>query len=193
MKITDKIANYAEMTPEERLNAIEAFEFDDSTEELTKAKQAVTNANREAAELKKQLKAANDRATAGSSDAEKQLAAIKQELENERKARRVADYTARYVSSGFDAELAKSSASIIGGLSEEEATAYFTNLNTFLEAHDKAFKAELMKQTPRPQNGGTGTPGSTGMTKEKLKKLSFAERAAFAAEHPEEYEKLYGG
>lgn len=193
MKITDKIANYAEMTPEERLSAIEALEIEDNSDELNRAKQAITNANREAAELKKQLKLATDKANAGSSDAEKQLAAIKEELENERRERRIANYTAQFVAQGFDAELAQSTAALIGNMSDEDAKAYFANTSAFIEAHDKAYKAELLKQTPRPSKGGNGEAGAVGMTKEKFKKLSFTERAKYAQEHPEEYEKIYGG
>lgn len=182
MKITDKIANYASMTPEERLAAIEALDFDDSAEELNRAKQAVTNANREAAELKKKLNEANERATAGSSDLEKQLAAITKELENERRARRVANYTAQFVSQGFDAKLAESTASLIGGLSEEDAKSYFDNTKAFLDAHDKAYKAELLKQTPRPKVGGTGDPG-TAMTKNEIMSIkdAVARQEAIAA------------
>lgn len=182
MKITDKIANYAELTPEERLSAIEAFEFEDNAEELSRAKQAVTNANREAAELKKQLKVANERATAGSSDAEKQLAAIKEELENERRERRIANYTAQFVSQGFDTELAQSTAAIIGSLPEEDAKAYFDNTKAFLDAHDKTLKAELLKQTPRPTKGGTGE-SAVGMTKEQIMAIkdTSARQRAIAA------------
>lgn len=192
MKITDKIANYAELTPEERLSAIEALEIEDNAEELTRAKQAVTNANREAAELKKQLKVANERATAGSSDAEKQLAAIKEELENERRERRIANYTAQFVSQGFDSELAQATATLIGGLSEDDAKTYFGNTKAFLEAHDKTLKAELLKQTPHPSKGGTGTP-DTGMTLKKLKEMQPLERKKWADAHQEEYRRLYGG
>lgn len=192
MKITDKIANYAELSTEERLSALEALDFEDNTEELNRAKQAVTNANREAAELKKQLKDANERATAGSSDAEKQLAAIKQELENERRARRVASYAAKFAAQGFDEELAQSQAELIGGLSEEDAKTYFSNVSAFIEAHDKAFKADLLKQTPRPGRGGVGEP-STGMTLKKLREMDPMARKEWATEHQEEYRRLYGG
>ena len=57
------IDGYADMTAEEKLAALEAFEFDDHSSELAdleKYKDATTKATKEASEYKKQLKALQD-------------------------------------------------------------------------------------------------------------------------------------
>lgn len=50
---TTKIAGYSDMSAEEKLAALEAFEYEDSAPDLQRYKDAVTRANREAAEMKR--------------------------------------------------------------------------------------------------------------------------------------------
>ena len=50
---TTKIAGYSDMRAEEKLAALEAFEYEDSAPDLQRYKDAVTRANREAAEMKR--------------------------------------------------------------------------------------------------------------------------------------------
>lgn len=57
-------------------------------------------------------------------------------------------------------------------------------------AAEKAIRAELLKNTPKPPPGDAG--GDT-MTIEKFRKLSPKERYDFSVSNPEEYRKLYGG
>ena len=52
---TSKIEGYESMTAEQKLAALEAFEYNDNAEELEKQKAAVTKANKEAAEHKRKL------------------------------------------------------------------------------------------------------------------------------------------
>ena len=59
MKITEKITGYAEMSAEEKLKALEEFEIEtpkDSNEEVTKLKAALSKANSDAAEWKRQFR-----------------------------------------------------------------------------------------------------------------------------------------
>lgn len=52
MKIdTSKIEGYAEMTPEQKLAALEGFEYEDHAAELEKQKAAVSKANSDAGQL----------------------------------------------------------------------------------------------------------------------------------------------
>ena len=62
------IDGYETMTAEEKIAALEAFEYDDHSQELEdlgKYKDATTKANHEAAELKKQLKALQEQQKTG--------------------------------------------------------------------------------------------------------------------------------
>ena len=47
---TSRIAGYADMSLEDKLKALEAFEYNDNASELEKQKAAVSKANSEAAE-----------------------------------------------------------------------------------------------------------------------------------------------
>lgn len=177
------IENYAEMTAEEKVAALEGFEYEDYKASFDKA-------SHDLAESKKQLKAFQDQQSKGADKTktlEDQVAELTKQL-----ARRdtISELTAQYVSLGYDAELAKATAE---AYADGDTATVFANQKAFNDAQEKAIKAELLKQTPRPGKGGTGEPGGTGMTKEKFKKLSFAERAAFASAHPDEYSKFYGG
>lgn len=57
-------------------------------------------------------------------------------------------------------------------------------------ATEKAIRAELLKDTPKPP---PGDDVKKGMTLESLRKLSPEERYKYSQSHPEEYSKLYGG
>ena len=71
-----------------------------------------------------------------------------------------------------------------------DGEAFFKAMDSFIVEHDKAFKAELLKSTPRPDGEGGKAPE---MTLDKLRKMTISERAQFAHDFPDEYNKLYGG
>jgi hypothetical protein len=179
MKI--KIENYENMTPEEKLAALEAYdpEKDGFVSKATFDKKAS-----EASDLSKQLKArmTDDEAKAAK-EAEERAALIArvQELENERA---VNTYTTAYLAMGYDEKLAKSTAeAVVKG----DMNAVFENQKTFNEAREKALRAELLKNTPTPP---PGTPDG-GMKKEDFAKLSLDEKQKFATENPETYANFY--
>ena len=179
MKI--KIENYENMTPEEKLAALEAYdpEKDGFVSKATFDKKAS-----EASDLSKQLKArmTDDEAKAAK-EAEERAALIArvQELENERA---VNTYTTAYLAMGYDEKLAKSTAeAIVKG----DMNAVFENQKTFNEAREKALRAELLKNTPTPPPGDP----DGGMKKEDFAKLSLDEKQKFATENPDAYANFY--
>ena len=101
----------------------------------------------------------------------------------------IASYTAQFTALGYDAELAQATAI---ATADGDVATVFENQQKFLEQHDKDVKANILKQTPKPGQGGTGKQAPT-MTLEKFRKLPQVERIKFAAEYPDEYAKLYGG
>ena len=181
------IEGYAEMSAEDKVKALEALELDDKSAELEKYKNATSKANSEAAEYKRQLKALEEKANAGATDTEKQMAELKGQIETLQREKSISERKASFLKIGMDESVAsKCSEAFTNGDSE----AFFEAMGSFITEHDKAFKAELLKSTPRPTNEGGETPPE--MTKEKLQKLSPAERLQFANDHPDEYNKLYG-
>ena len=193
MKIdVSTIDGYADMTAEEKLAALEAFEFDDHSSELAdleKYKDATTKATKEASEYKKQLKALQDQQKTGSSKADATIAQLQEQVAELTRQNTISSYTAQYVALGYEAELAKATAI---ATADGDVATVFENQQKFLEQYYKDVKADILKQTPGPSKGGTGKQ-APAMTLEKFRKLSQQERMKFAAEYPEEYSKLYGG
>ena len=188
------IEGYAEMSAEEKVTALEGFEYEDNSKELSelqtdldKYKDAVTKANHEAADYKKQLKALQEQTKTGNTKADETIQNLQQQVADLTRQNTIASYTSQYTALGYSDELAKETAE---AQADGDVAKVMENQRKFLEEHEKNLKAEILKQTPRPGQGGTGEP-STGMTKEKFKKLNFAERSKFATEHPEEYAKFY--
>ena len=184
------IEGYADMSAEDKVAALESFEYEDNAQavsDLERYKEAVTKATHEAAEYKKQLKSLQEQTKTGNSKADETIQSLQEQVAELTKQNTISSYTAQFTALGYSPELAKETAE---AQAEGDIAKVMENQRKFLEEHEKNLKAEILKQTPRPGQGGTGTP-SSGMTKEKFKKLSFAERAKFAAEHPEEYALFY--
>lgn len=186
------IDGYADMTAEEKLAALESYEYDDHSEDaadLEKYKDAVTKANHEVAEYKKQLKALQDQQKAGSGKDADTIKQLQEQVAELTRQNTIASYTAQFAALGYDAELAEDTAI---ATADGDVAKVFENQRKFLENHDKDVKADILKQTPKPGQGGTGKP-APAMTLEKFRKLSQVEKMKFAAEYPEEYQKLYNG
>ena len=181
MKI--KIENYENMTPEEKLAAFEAY---DPEKDGFVSKAVLDKKASEAAELSKQLKArmSEDEAKAAQEAEEKsKMLARIEELERERA---VNTYTTSYLAMGYDEKLAKSTAE---AMAKGDMDTVFANQKVFTEGREKALKAELLKSTPTPPAGGA----DGGMTLERLRAMSPAERHEFSVNNPETYKTLYGG
>lgn len=186
------IDGYADMSVEEKLAALESFEYDDHSAELAdlgKYKDATDKATREAAEYKKQLKALQDQQKTGNSKADDTIAQLQEKVAELTRQNTIANYAAQFTALGYDSELANATAI---ATADGDVATVFENQRKFLDQHDKDLKADIFKATPKPGQGGTGKPAPT-MTLEKFRKLPPAERAAFASQYPEEYAKLYGG
>ena len=187
-----QITDYDSLSLEEKVAALENFEYDDhseAVETIGKYKDATDKATKEAAEYKKQLKALQDQQKTGNSKADDTIAQLQKQVEELTRQNTIASYTAQFTALGYDAELAADTAI---ATADGDVAKVFENQRKFLESHDKDIKADILKQTPKPGQGGTGKQAPV-MTLEKFRKLSQADRMKFAAEFPEEYAKLYGG
>lgn len=181
MKIN--IENYENMTPEEKVAALEAYEPDMSGF-VSKA-----TFDKTASELASMKKAQRERMTEEEAKAAKEaeererLLARVEELEREKM---ISHYTTTYLSMGYDEKLAKSSAE---ALQKGDMETVFKNQKTHADTREKALKTEFLKQTPTPPAGGTPGP----MKKDDFEKMSLADKAKFAAENPDVYKEFYGG
>lgn len=184
---TSKIEGYAEMSAEDKIKALEELEIDDNSSELERYKNATSKANSEVAEYKRKLKALEDKASEGTTESEKKMAELEEQIKALQREKSVTERKASFIGLGMTEESAlKASEAFTNG----DSDGFFKEMKSFMTEHDKTYKAELLKTTPRPDGEGGKAPT---MTLDAFRKLSPAERAKYSQEHPDEYKKLYGG
>ena len=184
MKIdVTKIEGYESMTAEEKLKALEGYEFESKDE--SKWKEVVNKATAEASKYKKELRdmqTEEQRKEAERKEAEEKREAQLQELLKEKA---VAEHKASFLQRGYSEALANESAN---ALAEGDFKTLFSNLGTFLEERDKQTKANLLKKTPEPTTSNT----TRTITKEQFDNMSFTERNKLFEEDKDLYEQLKG-
>lgn len=173
------IENYENLTPEEKIAALEA-----NFTSVAQIKATADKAASEAASYKKQLreKQTDDEVKAAERDAK--FAEIMAEVESLRHEKMVGTYTASYLAMGYDEKLAKVTAE---AMAKGDTETVLKNQKIHLEAREKALRTELLKQTPPPAGGST----DTAMKKADFMKMSLADQQKFAIENPEQYKALY--
>ena len=171
MKInTGAIEGYAEMTAEQKLAALEAFEYEDNSAELERMKNAVSKANSEAADWKKKHNALlSEDEQKKQKDAET-LADMQKELETLRKDKTISEYTAKYIALGYDTELAKDTAK---AMADGDMEKVFKNGEAHKAALEKKIKEDLMNKTPKPGGAG-GEDKQTDSAVEKARAIAKA-------------------
>lgn len=177
----NKIDGYEAMSTEEKLQALEAFDF----EEVERYKKAVSKANSEVADLKRKHNALLSQEEQEKQAKDEQLAQLQAKIEQMERDKKISDYKMKFVEElGFDSELANTASNALIGQSVEDL---FSTLKKFLEKHDKDVKNNLLKSTPLPPAGN----GDTSVNLVDLHKMSLKERMDFANKNPEVYKSLY--
>lgn len=158
MKIdTSKITGYAEMSAEEKLKALEAFEIEqpkDSTDEITKLKAALSKANSDAAEWKRQFRekqTEQERAEAERVEREK---AVEEELRGLRRDKTVSGFVASCLALGYDKDLALRAAE---AMADNDAAAILACQQDFLESKKKEYEAAALNKQPTITAGSPPT------------------------------------
>lgn len=176
-----KISGYADMTAEQKLAALEAYEFDGVSKETFDKTAA------EAAENKRKLREALNQAGNDKAANDEALKALQGKVAEMEKREKVSDYAASLMDQGYSKELAKEVAT---AMADGDMATVFAKQQTFLAEREKQIRADALKKTPAPAGGGSN---GDVMTLEKLRKLSPAERLKFSNEHPDTYKELYNG
>ena len=188
---TSTIENYDNMTAEEKVAALEGFKFNDPSddlataqEEMKKLKAATDKATHDAADFKKQLKALQEQQGEDGKVKDAEVEALKIKVEELTKANTLTSLKATRLSLGYSEALA-------GEYAEAQLEGDYAKIASiekqFLEERDKAVKAELLKQSPKPGQGGSGEPGKKAITKEEFSKMSTEEQIAYKNEHPSDW------
>lgn len=153
-----KIEGFDTMTPEEKVNALTAFEFDlpappvNANAEIDRYKAAVNKANSEAAEYKRQLREKQTEAERAEAERQESEKAMREELEGLRKEKRVSSYTAKLLEQGYGAELATATAE---AMESGDFGTVFANMGIFQAEQAKAAEAKALNKTPDLSAGKT--------------------------------------
>lgn len=187
MKInTTTIEGYENMTPEQKIAALEGLDIPDPDYSGHVKKSVFDQTASELAELKKKYNATLSAEEQAKIAREQEMETMRSEIESLRKDKTVSDHKARFIALGYDEALAAETATAFADGDMEKV---FANQKKFLESHDKKIKDELRKGTPRPQ----GSDGDATMTLEKFRAMTPAERYEYSVNNPEKYNELYGG
>jgi hypothetical protein len=158
----------------------------DNSAEIDRLKTALSKSNSEAADYKKQLREKlSAEELKAKEDAEKWEEIVK-ERDALLREKTIATHKAKFLSIGYDENLATETAE---AMANGELDKVFTNQKKHLDAVEKKIRADVLKDTPKPEGGN----GSETITKEKLRGMTAGERYEYSISHPEEYNKLYGG
>lgn len=181
-----KIEGYAEMSAEDKLKALEAYDVPDPDMSGFVSKEQFDKTSSELAAKKKELrdKLTDDEAAKQKEQEERE--SMQKELDALRRESVVSKNKARLVSLGYEEALADETAE---AMADGKIEKVFANQKKHLEAFEKKVRAEALKNTPKPTPDGDGKT----MTLKTLREMSPADRLKFSQEHPEEYKELYAG
>lgn len=173
-----KIDGFDKMTPEEKIAALQGFDFPDPDYTGYVKKDLYDKAASDVAAWKKkhhELLTEDERKK--QEEAEK-WTAMEQELAGLKKEKTVSEYKAKLVSQGYDEELATATAA---AMESGDMATVFANNQTFLEKYAQKVIAEKLKRTPR---GADGNPGGA-MTKADFLKLDTKSQMEFIKNNPD--------
>lgn len=158
---TAKIENYENMSAEDKLKALEEYEFETpapkETDEVTKLKAALSKANSDAAEWKRQYRQGLDEAKRAEEERKEREQAVEDELRTLRRDKTVSGFVAQYLSLGYDKDLALRAAE---ATADNDAATLMSCQQDFLAAKTKELEAAALNKQP------TLTPGAPPTAKQ---------------------------
>ena len=167
---TAKIEGYAEMSAEDKLKALEEFEFEapapkESTDEVNKLKTALSKANSDAAEWKRQFREKQTEAERAEAERAEREKAVEDELRTLRRDKTVSGYQAQCLALGYTQELALRAAE---AMADNDAAAIMACQQEFLDAKQKELEAAALNKQPTLTTGSP--PTAQGADLEALNK-----------------------
>lgn len=141
------------MTSEEIVEALGDIELpQDKTDELERMKNAVSKANSEAADYKRKLKEKMSEEEKRSAEEAERISKIEAENLELRKSIKISEYTAKFLASGMDQDMAcKSAEAAFNG----DFDTVISNFNSRIASVKESVKAELLSSTPSLKGGKT--------------------------------------
>ena len=148
-----------------------------------KLRQANTSASAEASKYKKQYNELLPEKERLENAQKEQEASLRQELEELKAERNVANYKSQLLSVGVDDELSQEMAVAING---GDTAKLFDGLRRFIAAHDKQLKENAFRTNPTLPGGET----PKAVTKEQFDKMGYTERLEVFNKHPDLYKEF---
>ena len=162
----ENISGYADMTAEEKLQALENYEFDDGSVEYSKLKKAFDTAASDAASWKRKYQSTLDEQTRAAAEKEEHERQIQEELEGLRKDKMLQGYKEQFLNAGYGIELAQESAQ---AMVDGDNARLFQNLQTFITEKSKSIEEAALNRQPGLTPGNV--PSGKLAEEEERKKL----------------------
>lgn len=178
------------MTEEEISKALESMQLgaketpSTNDQDVIKLKNAISKANAEASRYKKQLEermSAEEKEKADQKEAWDKLVEDNQAM---RKQITITENKAKLLGIGYTAELAQQTAE---AMFNNDWETIINNQKIMIENHEKAIRADVLKETPVPPAGSS----SAGISKAQFDAMSTSELMELYQTDPALYEKLY--
>lgn len=155
---TAKIENYETMSAEDKLKALEEYEFETpvpkENDEVTKLKAALSKANSDAAEWKRQFREKQTEAERAEAERKEHEAAVEDELRTLRRDKSVSGYVAQYLALGYTQELALKAAE---ATADNDAATIMSCQQEYIEAKTKELEAAALNKQPSITPGAPPT------------------------------------
>ena len=174
MKVdVSKIDGYSEMSAEDKIKALEAFEFEAPKQtddgEVKRLKEALSKSNSEAASWKRQLHEKMSEAEKADADRKEREQQIEEELKNLRKDKTIATLEKAYLAAGYPAELAAASAV---AQAEGDTDTVLKNQMAYLSETRKKLESEALNKQP-PLSVGNPPAGKPLTEEDRIAELAM--------------------
>lgn len=182
---TTKIEGYENMTPEQKVAALESYAIADPDYSGYIKKDVFDKTASELAQTKKDLKARMTEEEIRQKEAEAELNKYKEQAETLQREKNIADNKAKFISIGYDDALATETAE---ALEKGDYATLFKNHQTVIENVKKIAKGEAMASTTPP--AGKANEGGKTITKEQFDSMTYTERVKLFETDPDLYKEL---
>ena len=172
------------MTEDEMSKALEKV-INGKDKDAQKLKAAFDKTSAELSKYKKDLEARMSEEEKAKAEHEESIRKIMEENESMKKQISIAENKAKLIGLGYSEELASSTAE---AMYSGDMQTVLANQKTLLDEREKAIRAGMIDDTPKPP---AGEKGGTSMTLSQLRKMSLKDRYDYSQAHPEEYASLY--
>lgn len=175
------------MTVEEITEALAKVDMPkpkDNSDEITKLKKIISDANSEAKKYKDELKAKMSDEELKAKEAKEAFEKLTEERDALLREKNISTHKANFLAQGYSEDLAdKSAEALVNG----DFDTVFKYLGQYRSEMEKKFKAENIDKMPKPTGGNGGNPA---ITKEQFDNMTYLEKAKLYQDNKELYEEL---